>query len=128
MDIPFFEPEHMPQPRENIIVETLDAEAYPDGRRVRVTVKMTPFSERPSLVIEAVNSVGELVAQVDVLETMTKQVSLTLHLRGPLPEPRATVRAHLYFEGSPPQHTSEVTIALPDGNAPDDDFTTLSDA
>lgn len=127
MDIPFFEPEQMPQPRENIKVETLDAEAYPDGRRVRVTVKMTPFSERPSLVIEALNTVGDVLAQVDVLEAMTKQVSLTLHLRGPLPEPQATVRAQLYFEGSPPQHIREVTIALPDGSAPDDDFATLSD-
>mgnify|MGYP001190395981 CR=1 FL=1 len=112
MDINFFEPEHMPQPRADIKIEMFECEPYPDGRRIRVTLKMTPFSERPNLRITAHNSEQQPLAQADVLEAMTKQISLTLHLRGPLPTEQVTTRAQQYYDDSPPQSTVEQVIQV----------------
>ena len=84
-------------------VRRLSAQPYPDGRRVRVAVGLTPFLDRPNLEFEVFNAVGESVGATSVIESVDHELDLTLHLRGPLPGGRHTLRVTLsYFDGPPP--------------------------
>ena len=42
-----------PQPRHRVRIEEFRACTYPDRFRVKVTIKLTPFQERPNMVIVA---------------------------------------------------------------------------
>ena len=111
-DIFFFEQGADPRPPDEVRIEELQAAPYPDGRRVKLKLVVTPFIERPNLDVEVFNSAGESVATVDILETMTTAVELTVHLRSPRPEGEHTLRARLYYEEMPDQDTREVVFTV----------------
>ncbi|MCC7208137.1 MAG: hypothetical protein IT323_12585, partial [Anaerolineae bacterium] len=51
MDLNFFDPGDAPQPRDKVKIEDVRVEPYPDRWRVRLSIDVTPFQERPSLEI-----------------------------------------------------------------------------
>ena len=59
------------------------AEPYPDGKRLRVTLKLTPFQQKPYLELTLTDSAGEVVATTSVVESVTWMLGLTLHLLKP---------------------------------------------
>lgn len=113
MDIEFFESDHLPKASHEVKVEDVSAEPYPDGRRVRVMVRVTAFLEQPNLTISASDSAGHELGESEILGAMTKVNSLVLHLRGPRPEGDVTVKVALYFPDKPVQSEKSVTFALP---------------
>lgn len=86
--------------KEEVRIEEINIEPYPDGDRVRLKITVTPFVVRPNLSIIVTNSVGETVASTEVLEVMSPRNELTLHLRGERIEGDHTLRATLYFDES----------------------------
>ncbi|SRR5258708_1095565 len=109
-NIDFFNLSDVPQPPEKIIVEKLAATPYPDGWRVKVSVDVTPFQQRPNLEIQVRSREGRVVSELSVIETMIRHMEFTMHLRG-LDSPRGsyTLSAALYYGEDPsqPQHRSE---------------------
>lgn len=57
-------------------------EPWPDGKRVRVHVSLTPFQERPNLLITITTPTGEEVCSANIIESMEDRFVFTLHLRG----------------------------------------------
>ena len=80
--INFFESADIPQPKDKIKIEKVEAQPYPDGWRVRVVIDVTPFQERPNLEIRVKNAVGRDVSQLSVIETMHRHMEFTVHIRG----------------------------------------------
>lgn len=102
------------QPRENVRIVQVKATPYPDGVRVRVEIRLTPFQERPSLEIRAQQIGGAVVAQMSVIETMTPALEFTLHLRG-VDDPAGTyvLTVDLYYDDyTNPQHRQETTFQV----------------
>ena len=96
MDIPLYdENENLPLPRakEDIRFEAVSVKPHADGRRVKLTFKLTPFMERPSVDVTVTNALGSEVASMSLIEAMDTEFDFTLHLRGP--EPRGEHTAHL---------------------------------
>lgn len=111
-EIEFVEPDETPQPPDLVKIESLQARVYPDGRRVRLDVKVTPFLERPNLEFTIVNAEGREVASLSVIESMDFIFEMTAHLRGPQPVGRYTLRAELFYDGESPRKTTEVAFDI----------------
>lgn len=111
--IEFFEPEEMSRPQSEVRIASLSARPYPDGRRVRVHIGLTPFAQRPNLDIRVLNAAGESVASANVVEAIEREMELTLHLRGDAPAGAYLVRASLYYGDSAAQHTLEAAFDAP---------------
>ena len=85
MDLQFFESEQVPLPPEHVRVTSARAAPYPDRRRVRVGVSLTPFLERPDVELRIADPAGETLAEAAVIECVEHEFELTLHLRQPSP-------------------------------------------
>ncbi len=72
-------------PPEEVQVERLEAMVAPDGRRVRVHIRLTMYRFRPHLVVSLRAPDGETVAELDVIEPMSPAMDFTLHVRQPQP-------------------------------------------
>lgn len=102
MDLPLFDSDDVPLPPGEVRLLALEVSPYPDRARVRVTVRLTPFLERPNLEIQVLDGEGAERAGVAVVEAMTPELGLTLHLRGP--QVRAPLRLHARLEY--PEHSA----------------------
>lgn len=104
------------QPRDAIRLEELDAEPYPDGRRVRVSLRITPFGpdDRPNLLIVAQNEAGEELASMSVIESMHNDLSVTIHLRGEeiTQGTTYTLSVDLFYEPGEIQDTQSTTFVI----------------
>ncbi len=81
MDIFFQDPDEVPLPPDEVRIRDFTATPYPDGRRIKVYLELTPFQKRPSSEITITNRAGEILAVANIIETMTRKIDLTLHLR-----------------------------------------------
>lgn len=81
MDLQFFETEQVPLPPEQVRVTSARAAPYPDRRRVKVGVSLTPFLERPDVELRIADPAGETLAEAAVIECVEPEFELTLHLR-----------------------------------------------
>ena len=83
-ELSFFSEEQQPLPREKVALESVALEPYPDGRRVRVSMHITPFGpdDRPNLHISVRNPEDVEVATMNVVEALERKIELTVHLRG----------------------------------------------
>ncbi len=79
---------------------SLKAEPYPDGRRLRVNIEVTPFQKRPHIDVKLTNAAGDEVASTTIVEPMSWKLEFTMHLRGALNNPY-TLEAKLYYPDGP---------------------------
>ncbi len=92
-----FPPEDALPPAEVRFVE-LHTEPWPDGRRVRVHVTITPFQQRPSLEARIVNAQDEEAAHISIIETMENKMVFTMHIRGPIGAEAFRLEARLSYD------------------------------
>jgi hypothetical protein len=59
----------------------LHAEPAPDGKRLRVTLELTPFQKRPDLELSLNDSLGSQVSAASIIEPVGWKLELTLHIR-----------------------------------------------
>ena len=110
----FFDSDEAPLPREQVKITELTVQPYPDGSRVAMQLKITPFLERPNLEIYARKDGGPIVAEMSVIETMTPRLEFTLHIRGvdSLAGDYA-LRAELYYDDRlSPLDTREIQFTI----------------
>jgi hypothetical protein len=121
MDIPIFPTDAPLKPRDEIRIEALEVTPYPDRFRVRVHIQVTPFQERPNLLLVAHNEDDRLVSELDIIETMHHDMEFTLHIRGvDNPGGLYTLTADLFYETrQPAQDRRIVTFTIP--SAEDED-------
>jgi hypothetical protein len=111
------------QPRDQVRIESLEIQPYPDRRRVFVHIAVTPFEERPNLLLTARNEDDRIVCEMSVIETMHHDMEFTMHLRGvDEPEGLYTLTATLYYESkNPPQDERIEAFDIPAESAEDSD-------
>jgi hypothetical protein len=122
MDLQFFDdPNYIPQPKDKVRIEALEITPYPDRFRVHVHIKVTPFLERPNLILAAHNEDDRIVSELSIIETMHNDMEFTLHIRG-VDDPAGayTLTAMLFYENkNPPQHQLVEAFIIPE--APQED-------
>ncbi|MCA9951799.1 MAG: hypothetical protein KDE48_19240 [Anaerolineales bacterium] len=82
MDIQFFDnPLQNPKSREDVRIKQIGLFVYDDLRRMAVGLELTPFLERPSIEINITNGKAEPAGSLNVIENLSPNFSLTMHLR-----------------------------------------------
>ena len=81
-------------------ITSLSAQPYPDGRRVRVNLEVTPFLQRPYIEVTLNDASGDEVASASLIEPMSWKLEFTMHIRGGLNNPY-TLQARLYYPEGP---------------------------
>jgi len=98
MDIFFHDPDDVPLPPNEVHIRQFNAQPYPDGRRVRVYLEISPFQQRPSAEISIIDAEGQEVANVNIIETIDPRMEMTMHLRSVQGQGPFTIRADLFYE------------------------------
>lgn len=86
-----------PQPRAGVRLTQVSLAPYADGRRVKLTLALTPFLEKPNVEVRVTNAAGQEVATLSLIETMETNFEFTLHLRGPEPHGAHTAHLDVYY-------------------------------
>ena len=114
MDLFFPNPDEERLPPEQVRLLHLRAEPWPDARRVKILIEITPFEKRPSLEISLADASGGEVASAHILETMVRQLEINLHLRTPAPAGEVySLSATLYYQKPPTQSEEMAPAAEP---------------
>jgi hypothetical protein len=112
----FFDGDQDQQPRDQVKIETLEITPYPDRFRVHIHIIVTPFQERPNLLLVAHDAQDRIVSELNVIETMHHDMEFTMHLRG-IDDPAGiyTLTVDLFYETrKPPQDRKHATFTVPD--------------
>lgn len=116
MNIQFYDdPNLIPQPSDKVFIQSLEATPYPDRFRVLIKIRVTPFQERPNLILAARDAYGKIVADLDIIATMHADMEFTMHLRN-IKDPAGTytLTAELYYETrQPPQDKQSIQFVIP---------------
>lgn len=82
MQIEFYhDPDHKPRSREAVRIKQIGLFVHDDGPKVTFGVQLTPFLERPCLDVTIRNGDGHYAGALSVIETLTPNFSLIMHLR-----------------------------------------------
>lgn len=109
MEIPIFPTDRAPQPRDKVRIEVLEITPYPDRFRVHIHIRITPFLERPNLLLVARDDHDQIVSELNIIETMHHDMEFTLHLRRRTdPAGVYTLTAELFYETRSPLHDRRV--------------------
>ena len=82
MEIQFFDdPGNQPRSREDVRIKQIGVFVHEEGRRVTFGLQLTPFLERPCIDVEISNADGAHAGSLSVIEQVTPNFSLVLHLR-----------------------------------------------
>lgn len=116
MDIPIFPTSGDAKPRHEVHIETLEIKSYPDRFRVWVHLVVTPFQDRPNLLLIAHDEEDQIVSELNVIETMHHDMEFTMHIRGKEdPAGLYTLTADLFYETrNPPQDQRVETFVVPE--------------
>lgn len=117
-EIYFFDSDdQVPQPRNKVKIERVQAELYPDRYRVWVNIHVTSFQERPNLLLILRNSQNKIVSELSIIETMHANMEFTIHIRG-VDDPAGdyTLTVDLFYDKRNPPHDRHViTFTIPEG-------------
>lgn len=98
MRIQFFDdPEQQPKKREDVRIKQLGLFVHEGGRRVTFGLELTPFLERPSIQVTIRNGSGEPAGALTVIETLTTNFSLIIHLRDAQVDNPYELTATIYY-------------------------------
>lgn len=116
MNLPLYPNGYSPRPPGEVEIETIEIVVYPDRRRVFLHLAVTPFTERPNLLLAVRDASGLLAAELSVIETMHHDMEFTLHLRKPGDTAGDyTLSAELFYETrNPPQARAESRFTVPE--------------
>jgi hypothetical protein len=113
MDIFFQDPSDIPLPPEEVRIRQFRAEPWPDGRRVRVLLELTPFQKRPNSEVCITDSQGEEIANISIIETIDPKMEFTMHLPALVPAGQYTVSATLFYTDPLPQPAENTDTSQP---------------
>lgn len=112
MGMDFVDPEELPQPPELVRFQNIFVQSYPDGRRVKVRIEVMAFQEPPDIEIEVLNQGGDRVASASIIEMGSRNLELTLHLRGDSHPGRYVCRFELSYRDRKLVDSQEVAFSV----------------
>lgn len=100
MEINFTDLSEVPLPPDEVRIRDFRVDPYPDGKRLRIYLELTPFQKRPSGELIITDLLGTHVATANIIETIDPKMELTMHLRTPNPQGEFTARALIFYTDS----------------------------
>ena len=113
MDIFFPDPNDPPLPPDEVRLRELRAEPWPDGSRIKVFLKLTPFEKRPSAEIVLIGPDGQEAARTSILEAFNRKLELNLHIKAGAPAGAYTLQVTVYYQHLPTADQPEANLPEP---------------
>jgi hypothetical protein len=113
MDRRFDVPTNPATSSDEVRIRTFDVKPYPDGRRLKCTLILTPFEYSPDVEIAIVDQKGRTVACSNIVGLVDNKVVLTVHIREPTPGGRFTARVSLTYPDDGLEDQKEVIFMTP---------------
>ncbi len=115
MDAFFLDPNLERFPPEAVRLVDLRADPYPDSRRVRVAIELTPFLQRPSLELELTDAENTPCGAATLVEPMGWTLELTMHIRNTQNAVRSplTLTAILLYPDLGETDRRQITFEIP---------------
>ena len=113
MDIFFADPSEIPLPPAEIRIRSLEAQPWPDGRRVKISLDLDPFQKPPSLELTLLDPGNVVAGSADIIETMSRRMELNLHLRSDPQPGDYTLEAVLFYLEHRPVEEGEANESFP---------------
>ncbi len=82
-------------------LNSLTAQPYPDGYRLRVNMEITPFQKRPYIEVILKDSNSDEVASTSIVEPLSWKLEFTMHIRSEELHNPYTLSARLYYPEGP---------------------------
>lgn len=101
-------------PPDQIHIKSLRAEPWPEGRRVKILIELTPFQQKPTIDLTLSNLDGTGLAFASIIEPIMFKLVITMHLPPDSPPGRYQVSASLYYPDQPPVDTAETSFEIAD--------------
>lgn len=117
MDIRPIDFEESPQPPENIRIKNVKLRLFPDRRRVRVSIQLTPFEVPPNIEIDVLDDTKNRVANASIIEIGDPTMEVTIHLRGEVSAGKYSFTFNLGYQDLGEVHSHEVTLHVPDADS-----------
>ena len=115
MDIHFTDLSEVPLPPDEVRIRDLQVEPYPDRKRLRLFLELTPFQKPPSGEVFITDLLGNQVATASIIEAIEAKMQLTLHLRIPDPRGEFTARVIIFYSADIEDVTEDDQIvAMPE--------------
>jgi hypothetical protein len=96
----------------------LAADPYPDGRRIRIHVEITPFLQPPTIELTLTDCQGNEAGSTSIVEPPGWLHELTMHIKEPLPTPTEYhLTARLIYPDLEHQDQQGITIPISEGFA-----------
>jgi hypothetical protein len=113
MDLNFVDPSEAPVPPEELQLKAMKVEPFPDQRRIKVRLELSPFQQRPTLVVAILDKEDQKVATTSIIESIDNVLEFTMHLPGKAPPGQYRLRAAAgYEEEEEPVDVKEVSFQL----------------
>ncbi len=95
----------------------LRVEPWPDGRRIRVHLTLTPFQQKPNLDVALTDASGNEAGQVAIIETAEHRIVFTMHIRSAQTTGPFTLTANISYpeHGVVATQTTSFEIEPPSG-------------
>lgn len=82
MNVTFFDdPLQMPSEPDAVRIKQIGLFVHENGRKVMFGLELTPFRQRPSIAVDVRNAEGAYAGSLNVIEQLSPNFSLMLHLR-----------------------------------------------
>jgi len=98
MDDFFLEPDQVLLPPQDVRLDKLEADLWPDRQRLHIFLEFTPFQKRPNADIKLYDSHEEELGSALIIENVSRCLDFNMHFRYPLTEGRYTLRVIVYYE------------------------------
>jgi len=107
MDIFFQDPGETPLPPDQVRIREFRPTPWPDGRRVRVYLEVDPFQKRPNAEVVILDRLGQVAAEVSLIESISRKMEFNMHLRPPEPAGDYEIKVILYYQSLPDESDPE---------------------
>lgn len=97
-------------PPEQVRFTDVQVEPWPDRKRVKILMRITPFLRPPNLDMVITDEQGEEVARTSVIENIDFDLAFTLHLRTDDLDGEFVLKTSLSYEDLGVIHEQEVTF------------------
>ncbi len=117
MELPLVESSETPVPPEEMRIRSVDVHPYSDGRRLRISLELTPFQVSPDIDVVAKDVHGDELASASIIGAIANHMSLTLHLRKELVSNQGHLQVVLKYQEQGTVDEEEVVFTLTDSEA-----------
>ena len=97
MDIFISDPNQIPLPPDETRILNLDVDPLPEVGQIKVSVEISPFLTRPNIEIDIETPEGHQVASASIIESITTNNEINLHIRNCPKQTEYVVKVQLYY-------------------------------